>query len=87
MLVQEVAEGGPADDAGLEAATRRRRIDGAAVRLGGDIITAIDGREISSMEEVVDVINAADPGDELELTVQRGEDSEVLTVTLGDRPR
>jgi len=87
VLVQEIAEDSPAAQAGLEAGDTAATIDGAPVRLGGDIITAIEGRRISSMEEVVDAINGADPGDELELTVRRGEDTEVLTVTLRDRPR
>ena len=87
VLVQEIAEDSPAAQAGLAAGDTAATIDGAPVRLGGDIITAIEGRRISSMEEVVDAINGADPGDELELTVRRGEDTEVLTVTLRDRPR
>jgi S1-C subfamily serine protease len=87
VLVQTVARGGPADEAGIEGGDASVTLDGVSFRLGGDIITAVDGRPVTSMEEVVDIVNAADPGDRLEVTLLRGEQRETVTVTLGDRPR
>jgi S1-C subfamily serine protease len=86
VLVQTLARGGPADEAGIEGGDTAVTLDGVSLRLGGDIITAVDGRPVSSMEDVVDIVNAADPGDRLEVTVMRGEEREAVTVTLGDRP-
>jgi len=75
VLVNEVVEDSPAT------------IEGAKVRLGGDIITAVDGEEISSMEDVINAVNSAKPGEKMEFTVLRGEDEEKrITVTLGVRP-
>ena len=39
------------------------------------------------MDEIVDIVNGAEPGDELELTLLRdGDEPRPSTVTLGDRP-
>jgi S1-C subfamily serine protease len=72
VIVREAVAGGPAAKAGIEA---------------GDVIVGVDGGKISSMDEVIDAVNAARPGDELDLTVLRGGDEKSFTVTLGDRPR
>jgi S1-C subfamily serine protease len=86
VLVQEVVPGGPADKAGIEAGSTSATIDGANLNLGGDIITEIDGKKISSMDQVVNLVNAADPGDSLNVTVRRGSETKSFSVTLGDRP-
>jgi S1-C subfamily serine protease len=86
VLVQEVVPGGPADKAGIEAGSTVATIDGANLNLGGDIITAIDDKKISTMDQVVNLINAADPGDSLDLTIRRGDETKSVSVTLGDRP-
>ncbi|WP_062387423.1 S1C family serine protease [Demequina iriomotensis] len=62
-----VASGGPAAEAGIEA---------------GDIITAIDGRPITRSEELIVAIRAKAPGDTVTLTVQRGDDTQDIAVTL-----
>jgi len=85
-LVQEVAPGGPADEAGLRGGDTSATIDGTNIRLGGDIIVKVGDREISSMDEVVNIVNAAESGDSLKLTVRRGAETKTLNVKLGDRP-
>jgi S1-C subfamily serine protease len=87
VLVNEVVKDSPADKAGVEGGDTEATIEGAKVNLGGDIITAVDGKPVDSMEEVVDLVNGAQPGDKMELTILRGDDEEKhLTVTLGVRP-
>jgi len=87
VLVNEVVKGSPADKAGLEGGDTEATIEGAKVNLGGDIITEVNGNEVNSMEEVVDAVNSAHPGDKMELTVIRGADeTKNVTVTLGVRP-
>lgn len=86
VLVMEVVKGGPADKAGIEGGTTSATIEGAEIRLGGDIITKVDGKPISAMDEVVNLVNSAKPGDTLEVTVLRDGSTETVTVTLGDRP-
>jgi S1-C subfamily serine protease len=86
VLVNEVVKGGPADEAGIKGGDTSATIEGANLRLGGDVITAVDGEGVDGMEEVVDAVNAASPGDEMELTVDRDGEIKKIVVTLGVRP-
>jgi S1-C subfamily serine protease len=86
VIVQTVVEDGPADKAGIEGGTTSATIEGAQVRLGGDIITRMNGEKVAGMDSLVEVINEAEPGDELELTILRDGETKTVTVTLGDRP-
>jgi S1-C subfamily serine protease len=86
VIVQTVVKGGPADKAGVEGGNTQATIDGAKVSLGGDIITEVNGKKIAGMDEVVEIINAAKPGEEVELTILRDGSTKKATVTLGNRP-
>jgi len=88
VLVNEVVKDGPADKAGIEGGETEATIEGAPVRLGGDVITEVDGEPIASMEDLIDAIDADKPGDEMKITLLRGNDAEEKTVTvkLGTRP-
>jgi S1-C subfamily serine protease len=86
VIVQSVVKGGPADKAGIEGGDTSATIEGAEVSLGGDIITEVDGKKVAGMDEIVNLVNAAKPGDTLELTILRGGTTKTATVTLGDRP-
>jgi S1-C subfamily serine protease len=86
ILVQVVVEDGPADKAGIEGGTTSAEIDGTEVRLGGDIITEINGEKVTSMDEMIELIDDSEPGDELELTIVRNRDEKTVEVTLGTQP-
>jgi S1-C subfamily serine protease len=86
VLINEVVKGGPADKAGLEGGDTSATIEGASMRLGGDIITAVDGNKVSGMEEVINAVNSASPGDEMKLTIDRDGETQEIAVTLGVRP-
>lgn len=86
VLVNEVVKGGPADEAGIKGGDTSATIEGASFRLGGDVITEVNGKKISGMEDVINAVNAASPGDKLELTVDRDGKSQTIDVTLGVRP-
>ncbi len=86
VLIQTVVKGGPADKAGVEGGTASATIGGASFSLGGDIITEVNGKKVSGMDKIVNIVNAAKPGDTLELTILRSGSTKTATVTLGDRP-
>jgi S1-C subfamily serine protease len=86
VLVNEVVKGGPADQAGLKGGDTSATIEGANFRLGGDVITEVDGKKVGGMEEVINEVNSAAPGDKMALTVDRDGDVKTITVTLGVRP-
>jgi S1-C subfamily serine protease len=86
VIVQSVVKGGPADKAGLEAGGTSATIEGQEVRLGGDIITEVDGKKLKSMDELVEIIQGSKPGDKVELKIFRDGDEKTADVTLGTQP-
>ena len=87
VIVQTVVKDSPADKAGLEAGHTSATINGEEVRLGGDIITKINGKNVASMEDLVEMIQDSEPGDELELTILRDGQEKTATATLGTQPK
>jgi S1-C subfamily serine protease len=85
-LVQTVVSGGPADKAGIKGGDATATIGGQRVRVGGDLITAIDGEPVTGMDDVISVVNQKQPGDEVELSLANGDQTRTVTVTLGNRP-
>src|SRR5215207_6811465 len=86
VIVQSVVKDGPADKAGIEAGGTEAQINGEEVRLGGDIITEVDGEKLKSMDELVEIIQSHKPGDELQLTLLRDGQEKTADVTLGNQP-
>jgi S1-C subfamily serine protease len=86
VLVQSVVEDGPADKAGIEGGNTSATIEGEEVGLGGDIITEIDGKKITSVDELIELMDEAEPGEKLELTVIQDRDEKTIEVTLGTQP-
>ncbi|HLF88487.1 MAG TPA: trypsin-like peptidase domain-containing protein [Anaerolineales bacterium] len=70
-LVTLVVEGGPAEQGGVQV---------------GDLITHIDGREILVFGDLLSyLLGNKSPGDQVILTILRGNESIDLTITLGSR--
>jgi S1-C subfamily serine protease len=77
-LVQSVTDGSPAAKAGLRAAGPSGR--------GGDVIVAVDGKQVGSAGDVVDAVAAKDPGDTVELEYYRGDQKRTAEIELAARP-
>jgi S1-C subfamily serine protease len=86
VLVERVFPGGPADSAGIKGATGQATVAGESYPVGGDVITKLDGKELTGMDEVISAVNEHEPGDELTLTVLSDGSEHDVTVKLGDRP-
>jgi len=87
LLTVQVAPGSPAERAGLQGATRRVRTRFGDVFLGGDILTAIDGRPLRRVDELVIYLeNYKRVGETVTLSIVRDGHPMTLTVTLGERP-
>jgi S1-C subfamily serine protease len=52
----------------------------------GDVITAINGKAISSTEQFIATVDAYSPGDAVTMTIKRGGQSHEIKLTLGARP-
>ncbi len=86
LLIIQVAPGGPADQAGLRAATVRRDARGRPVLTGGDILIAVDGRPVATRDDLTIYLESHKRvGDQVQLTVVRGNQTLILTATLAER--
>lgn len=52
----------------------------------GDVITAIDGIEVSTMDELNDIKNKKNIGDEITLDVYRNKETKQIKIKLGEKP-
>ena len=86
VLVQQVTADSPADEAGIQGSFKPVTINGLEILVGGDVITAVNGKNISSMQELAAEIGNFAPGDEITLTILRNGSESEISVTLGERP-
>ncbi|MDE1826400.1 MAG: trypsin-like peptidase domain-containing protein [Thaumarchaeota archaeon] len=83
VIVEKVVKGGPADMAGIVAAT----LDDNNIPHGGDIITAIDGHPMKTIDDIIAYLDdEKSVGDKVSITVDRQGKSLDLIVTLEVRP-
>jgi len=82
LLVHDVTTGTGAAKAGLQAGTSAVIVEGESYQLGGDIIVAADGKRVTSLEELRDLISLKKPGDELSLQIYRDGKKKTVPVTL-----
>lgn len=87
VLVQTVYAGSPAARAGLHGGSVESQINGNRIQLGGDVITALDGRTLTSMEELTSAMAERKPGDRVELGILRERKAMRLVVRLGTAPK
>jgi putative serine protease PepD len=69
--IRETTAGGPSERAGLQP---------------GDIVTKVDGKTIGGADDVAQSIADKQPGDKVQVTVQRNGRDQTVDVTLGQRP-
>ena len=72
IVVQDVTPGGPAAQAGLK---------------GGDSITSVGGRAVTTGDELVAEVSSHHPGDKLKIGYLRNGKPEEATVTVADRQK
>ncbi|HEX2302697.1 MAG TPA: trypsin-like peptidase domain-containing protein [Gaiella sp.] len=71
VQVTQVRSGSAAEDAGLAV---------------GDVITSVDGTEVTTAQELQSAIDAKQPGDRVTIGYLRNGANRTVTVTLGTRP-
>jgi serine protease Do len=86
VLVERVGDGTAAARAGLKAGTSSVVVAGESYMPGGDLIVAVAGRRVSSLEELRDALAGHKPGDKVELAIYRGNERQTLEVMLGRQP-
>lgn len=87
VLIERVSQNGPADAAGLQGSFKPVTVDGQEILTGGDIITAVDGKNISTMQELKTILGNHQPEDTVQLQLLRAGKTISLDVTLGTTPQ
>jgi S1-C subfamily serine protease len=87
IMVVEVAPGSPAHRAAIRGGDRAVQVGNMIVRVGGDIITAVDQVKVRTFEELSDFIDSKQPGDMVTLTLNRQGRPSAVEVRLRERPR
>jgi S1-C subfamily serine protease len=88
LLILEVVENGPADEAGMKGGTRVVRFGNVRVPLDGDIIVAIDGQPIENFQDLTVYLETQKVvGQRVKVTVLRDGTEQSFQVTLGERPQ
>jgi S1-C subfamily serine protease len=86
VLVQSVGDGTPAARAGLEGGSTDVVLAGDGYTLGGDVIVALGGRRVASLEQLRDVLARYKPGQTVKLQIYRENTRKTLEVKLGRQP-
>jgi S1-C subfamily serine protease len=85
-LIAKVVPGGPADRAGLKGADHTIHFQASPVRVGGDVILAVNGKKVVGPSDLSIFISQYKPGDHVTLEILRDGQHQNVDVTLGTRP-
>lgn len=86
VLIVEVLPGSPAYQAGLRGGNVEVVVGSLRLLLGGDIITAINDKKVSTMKDLVRLLNRFKVGQTITLIIIRNRSPLALEVLLAERP-
>jgi S1-C subfamily serine protease len=87
FLVMDVVAGSPAEKAGILEGTEDTVIDGIPIKLGGDVIIAVDNNTVRKIDDLLAYVEMKKSvGDDLELTILREGQMMEVVATLAARP-
>ena len=83
LLVESVAAGSGADQAGLHGGADQVVVEGESYQLGGDVITKADGMTVTNTEGLREIVSRHKPGDSLSVVFYRGTEPVKAEIKLG----
>jgi S1-C subfamily serine protease len=84
VLIQKVVPGGAAERAGLRGGNQQAYVGNTPIMLGGDLIVAIDGQQVTDPETINALIEKHQAGDTISVTIYRGRRQMTLKLILGE---
>jgi S1-C subfamily serine protease len=84
VLIQKVIPGGAADRAGLHGGNEQAYVGNTPIMLGGDLIVAIDGQEVTDPQDINALMDKHQAGDTITVTIYRGRKQITLKLILGE---
>ena len=86
-LINTVTAGGPAEKAGLRGSAKETTLNGQTIKVGGDVIIAIDQQPVKTFDDLVAYLVSSTKVDQtVTLTILRDGQQQDVQVTLGARP-
>ncbi len=85
VLIIDIAPGSAADNAGLKGGSKSIDVNGQSLKIGGDVIIAVDGKDVTSTADLVSLLQQYQPDQSVTLTVLRDGEQMEFEVTLGSR--
>jgi S1-C subfamily serine protease len=86
LLVQHVESASAAEEAGIHGPNREVIVGNVPLRIGGDLITDIDGNPVTHDDDLQRAMNRKRAGDNMQLTIYRGGKKQKVNVKLGVAP-
>jgi S1-C subfamily serine protease len=84
VLVQQVVPGGAAERAGIHGGNQQAYVGNTPILLGGDLIVAIDGRQVTDPQDINGIMDKHQAGDTISVTFYRGRRQLTLKLALGE---
>ncbi|HKF47182.1 MAG TPA: trypsin-like peptidase domain-containing protein [Terracidiphilus sp.] len=84
VLIQKVVAGGAAERAGLRGGNEQAYLGNQPIMIGGDLIVAIDGQQVTDTQDISEIMDKHQAGDTVSVTVVRGRRQMTVKVTLGE---
>lgn len=87
VMIARVTPGSPAERAGLRGGQRRVRVRNAIFAVGGDIILALDGQKVTTVEDLTGFLDEKKKaGDDIRLEILRDGKPVTVTARLAELP-
>ena len=74
LLVVQVESRSSADQAGIRGGQRRVFFGNLPLLIGGDVIVALGGQSVTSMEDLASILEDKRPGDRISVVYYRGQE-------------
>jgi S1-C subfamily serine protease len=88
LLILSAAQGGPADQAGVQGGDRVVQIGRFRLPVGGDVLVAIDEQPLQTNRDLTMYLDTeTEVGQRVKLTLVRDGEQVVIEATLGERPQ
>jgi S1-C subfamily serine protease len=84
VLIQRVLPGGPAERAGLRGGNQTAYLGNMQIYLGGDLIVGIDDQQVTSTQDIDEIMDHHQAGDVVTITFFRGRRKLTTRLTLGE---
>jgi S1-C subfamily serine protease len=84
VLIQKVIPGGAAERAGLHGGSEQAYVGNTPIMLGGDLIIAIDGQQVTEPQDISAIMDKHQAGDTIAITVMRARRQMTVKLTLGE---